>query len=212
MRVRLPASSLPPRPWSLNCRRSLPQPCRLVAEWAAGWASNPKQIQRKGAAQAAPFLLRGDRIVAVDPVFAQQVRPRFLEPVEAEGAFDARPGRMQVEDLALRAGRQLNARRARAPLGFICDKGGAGIMRRPCQLAGQNISIFDRRRRALGQEWQHRMGGVTKKRYASPPPVRQGITVKQPPFEATLDAFKQDAQAAMRLGKRREHILSSAFH
>jgi hypothetical protein len=56
------------------------------------------------------------------------------------------------------------------------------------------------------------VSGVAKKRHASLPPVRQGITIEQPPFEATLDAFKQDAQAAMRLGECRKHFLAPAFH
>ena len=78
---------------------------------------------------------------------------------------------MQVEDLALSARCQLDAGCPWLPLGLVCCERGAEIARSPRKLARENISIFDRRRRALGQERQHRMGGVTKKRHPASAPV-----------------------------------------
>jgi hypothetical protein len=66
-----------------------------------------------------------------------RIRARFFEPVEAERAFDARPRRMQVENLTLRACRELNTRRAGSPLGFVCGKSGTRIVRGPAPIRGQ---------------------------------------------------------------------------
>ena len=109
-----------------------PPPCRQVAEWAAEWASKPNANPNERARRRPrPFSLRSDRVVAVDPVFAEQIRPRLLEPVEAEGAFEASPGRMQVEDLALSACRQLDAGCPWLPLGLVGCERGAEIVRSP---------------------------------------------------------------------------------
>ena len=56
---------------------------------------------------------------------------------------------MQVENLTLRACRELNTRCAGSPLSFVCGKSGTRIVRGPRQFAGKDISIFDSRGGAL---------------------------------------------------------------
>ena len=78
------------------------------------------------------------------------------------------------------------------PLGFVRGRGRRRDHAESAQFAREHIAVFNRRRGApCDRNGSIGWAASPKKGHAAFAPVRQGITVKQPPFEATLDALKQ---------------------